>query len=189
MDKMAADALKKTPIKYVPTTSGFTLTTNGTPSGTSDRNLNVSDLREIHDYLSSDLLCPPFANGQYVGIVSTKAARGIKNDPEYKDWIAPTSADPLITGVLKSIEGFSLIETNNVDALAKLVGGSSTTGEAVFFGADAAGLIQVQPPELRIAGNSAKLVLERLIGWVGILEAFLVWEQATQARVVHVTST
>ncbi len=188
MDKMAADALKKTPIKYVPTTSGFTLTTHGTASGTSDRNVNVSDLREIHDYLSQDLLCPPFANGQYVGIVSTQAARGIKNDPEYKDWLAPTTSAPLITGVLKSIEGFTLIETNNVDALAKDVGASTTTGEAVFFGADAAGLLQVQPPELRIAGNSAKLGLERLIGWVGILEAFLVWEQAAQARVVHVSS-
>ncbi len=189
MDKMAADAMKKTPIKYVPTTSGFTLTTDATAGTTATRNVNVSDLREIHDYLSQDLLCPTYANGQYVGILSTKAARGIKNDPEYKDWIAPTSSSPLITGVLKSIEGFTLIETNNVDALAKLVGASTTTGEAVFFGADAAGLLQVQPPELRIAGNSAKLGLERLIGWVGILEAFLVWEQAAQARVVHVTST
>ncbi len=189
MDKMAADAIKKTPIKYVPTTSGFTLTTNGTAGTTATRNLGVSDLREIHDYLSQDLLCPTYSNGQYVGILSTKAARGIKNDPEYKDWLAPTSGSPLITGVLKSIEGFTLIETNNVDALAKNVGASTTTGEAVFFGADAAGLLQVQAPELRIAGNSAKLGLERLIGWVGILEAFLVWEQAAQARVVHVDST
>ncbi len=189
MDKMAADAMKKTPIKYVPETTGFTLTTNGTPGATSNRNLGVSDLREIHDYLSTDLLSPTFANGQYVGIVSTKAARGLKNDPEYKDWLAPTTSDPFMTGVLKSVEGFTLIETNNVDALAALAGASTTTGEAVFFGADAAGLIQVQPPELRIAGNSAKLGLERLIGWVGILEAFLVWEQAAQARIVHVTSS
>jgi N4-gp56 family major capsid protein len=188
MDKMAADAMKKTPIKYVPETTGFTLTTNGTPGATSDRNLGVQDLREIHDYLSTDLLCPKFSNGQYVGIVSTKAARGIKNDPEYKDWQAPSTSDPFMTGMLKSVEGFTLIETNNVDAMAALAGASTTTGEAVFFGADAAGLLQVQAPELRIAGNSAKLGLERLLGWVGILEAFLVWEQAAQARIVHVSS-
>jgi N4-gp56 family major capsid protein len=188
MDKMAADAIKKTPIKYVPETTGFTLTTNGTPGATADRNLGVSDLREIHDYLSTDLVCPTFSNGKYVGIVSTKAARGIKNDPEYKDWQAPTTRDPFMTGMLKDVEGFTLIETNNVDAMASLVGASTTTGEAVFFGADAAGLLQVQSPELRIAGNSAKLGLERLVGWVGVLEAFLVWEQAAQARVVHVSS-
>ena len=37
MDDMAAEAMKKTPIKYVPTSTGYNLTTNGTPSGVSDR--------------------------------------------------------------------------------------------------------------------------------------------------------
>src|SRR3990167_3972854 len=84
MDIMCADALKLTPIKYVPTTTGGTLTTNGTASGVSDRNLGVQDLRTIYDELSDTLKCPKFRNGQYVGILSTKAARGLKNDPEYK---------------------------------------------------------------------------------------------------------
>lgn len=189
MDKMVADAFKKTPIKYVPTTSGFTLTTNGTAGATATRNLSVQDLREIHDYLSSNLKVPKYKNGLYVGILSTKAARGIKNDPEYKDWQAPTTSTPFITGMLpKQVEGFMLIENNHEDALDELVGSSTTTGEAVFFGADAVGLLQVQTPEIRM-GVPEDLGRFREVGWVGTLESFLVWEKADLARVVHVAST
>lgn len=187
-DTMSADALKKTPIKYVPTSSGFTLTTNGAAGATADRNLMVRDIREIKDYLAGTLQCPPFANRRYVGILSTRAARGILNDPEFKDWIAPTSSEPFINGQIGTIEDVTLITTNHTNALADLVGSSVTTGEAIFFGADAAALLEVQPPELRLAGNAEKLGTEWFVGWVGILEAFLVWEQASLARVVHVTS-
>jgi len=189
MDVMVADAIKATPLNYVPTSAGFTFTTNGSPGATSDRNLAVSDLREIHDLMRSTYKVPKFRNGRYVGILSTKAARGIKNDPEYKDWLAPTTSTPLMNGMLKDIEGFILIETNHGSALAELAGASTTTGEAVFFGADTAGLLQVMAPELRVAqGDARKLGREKMVGWVGVLEAFLVWEKASIARAVFVTS-
>lgn len=187
LDQMAAEAYKSTPIKYVPTAGGFNLTTNGTAGAVSDRNLSVSDLREIHDYLSHDLKVPKYSNGKYVGILSTKAARGIKNDPEYKEWIAPTSSAPLMNGQLKDIEGFMLIESNHDDALDNTSGTSLTTGDAVFFGNDAAGLLEVQTPELRV-GLPEDLGRFKEIGWVGTLESFLVWERADLARVIHVTS-
>lgn len=187
MDVMAADAYKLTPIKYVPTTSGYTLTTNGTPATTATRNVGVQDLRNISDYLAGTLKAPRYRNGKYIGILSTRAARGIKNDPEYKDWLAPTTSEPLMSGKLKDIEGFSLYESNNFSALADLVPSSTTTGEAIFFGADAAGLIRIMDPEIR-AGIPEELGTFREVGWVGALEAFLVWEQASLARVVHVSS-
>lgn len=187
MDKMAADAFKKTPIKYVSTASGSTITTNGTAGATSDRNLQIADLRNIHDYLNANLKCPRWNNGKYVGILSTKAARGLKNDPEYKDWLAPTTSEPLITGRLKDVENFMLIETNHFDALDDLVGSSATTGEAVFFGADAAGMVEVMSPEIRL-GIPDELGTHRDVGWVGTLDSFLVWERPTLARVVHFTS-
>lgn len=187
MDVMSATAMKLTPIKYVPLAAGASISTNGTPAGTSDKNIAISDLRDIHDYLHDNLKTPYYKNGNYVGIVSTKAARGIKNDPEYKDWIAPTSSTPLINGQLKDVEGFTLIETNNTAALARLAGASVTTGEAVFFGADAAGLLEVSAPEIRM-GMPEDLGRFSEVGWVGVLDAFLVWETATLARVVHVTS-
>jgi N4-gp56 family major capsid protein len=188
MDAMAATALKLTPVKYVPTSTGGTFSTNGVAGALSDRNLGVQDLRRIYDRLSDDLRVPKYRNGKYVGILSTKAARGLKNDPEYKDWLAPTTSAPLLNGQLKDIENFALFESNHTNALARLVGSSTVTGEALFFGADAGGLVRVMDPEIR-AGQPEELGTFREVGWVGTIEAFLVWEKASLARVIHVTST
>ncbi len=188
MDVMAAEALKLTPVKYVATSTGATVTTNGTASGVSDRNLGIQDLRRIHDRLHGDLKCPTYNNGHYVGILSTTAARGLKNDPEYKDWLASTTKEPLITGQLPPIvENFALFETNHFDAWDNLAGTSTTTGEAIFFGKDAGGLVRILDPEIR-AGIPQDLGRFREVGWVGILEAFLTWETASLARAVHFTS-
>lgn len=188
MDVMAADAMKLTPVKYVPTASGGTFSTNGVAGALSDRNWGIQDLRRIYDRLSDDLKVPKYKNGKYVGVLSTKAARGIKNDPEYKDWLAPTTSQPLKDGRLIDVEGFALFESNHHDALDQLVGSSTTTGEAVFFGADAAGLVRIMDPEIR-AGIPEELGTFREVGWVGTIEAFLTWEKASLARVIHGTST
>lgn len=187
MDKMAADALKTTPYKYIPTTAGGVFDTDGTPSTAADRNFSVADLRKIYDELRGTLKAPGFRGGKYVGVLSTKAARGLKNDPEYKDWLAPTTSDPLITGRLKDIENFSLFETNHFDALDNDIGTGNIAGEALFFGDDPGFLAVIQEPELR-AGIPEDLGRFRQTGWVGTLEAALTWEQASQARVIHVTS-
>jgi len=187
MDKMAADAFKLTPIKYVPMIAGANIDTDGSATGVSDKNFDVDDLRAIHDYLHGDLKCPPFANGKYVGILTTKAARGIMSDPEYKDWLAPTTSEPLLSGRLKDIEGFSLFTTNNFDSLDNTAGTSVVTGEAIFFGSDSVGILEIRSPELRM-GLKTRLGTEQDVGWVGTIESFLVWEKAAQARVVHGTS-
>lgn len=187
MDVMAADALKTTPYKLVPQVSGSSFDTDGTTNATADKNLDIGDLRILWDEMKGVLKIPPFRNGKYVGILSTRAARGIKNDPEYKDWLAPTTSSPLTTGRLIDVEGFALFESNHTDALNDLVGASTTTGEALFFGADAGFLVVVQNPEIR-AGIPEELGTFQEIGWVGTLEAGLTWEVAAQARVIHIDS-
>lgn len=188
MDKMCADALQLTPVKYTPLSTGGEFVTDGTADSLSDRNLGVQDLRRIHDYLHGTLKCPKYRNGKYVGILSTRASRGIKNDPDYKDWQAPTTSEPFISGRLKDCEGFALFETNHTDALADLIGSSTVCGEAIFFGADAGGLVRIMDPEIR-AGMPTELGLFRDVGWVGTLDAFLTWERPSMARVVHLAST
>jgi len=187
MDSMVADAMKLTPYKYIPDVSGGQFDTDGTPSATADSNLTIADLRRLHDELQGTLKVPPFRNGMYVGILSTRAARGIKNDPEYKDWLAPTTSAPLINGRLKDVENFMLIETNHYDALDNDIGSGGVLGEAVFFGMDPAVLASVEEPELR-AGIPTDLGRFREVGWVGTLDAGLVWDTATYSRVIHVTS-
>lgn len=186
MDGMAASAFKQTPVVYTPTSTGGSLSTTGLAAAVSDRNLGIADLRRIHDELRA-LKVPYFRNGRYVAILGIRGARGIKNDPEYKDWLAPSTSDPLISGRLRDVEGFTLIESNHTDALLDLSGTSTTTGESIFFGADAAGLVRIADPEVR-AGIPEELGTFREVGWVGTLEAFLTWEKAAQARVIKVAS-
>ena len=188
MDKMCADAAKLTPYKYIPFSTGGVFDTDGTASTTADVNLNIDDLRQIKDELSGTLKAPPFRNGRYIGLLSTRAARGIKNDPEYKDWIAPQSSTPLINGRLAAtIENIDLYETNHYNALDNDIGSGGVLGEAVFFGADPYVLASVDEPELR-AGIPTDLGRFREFGWVGTVGSGLVWETAAQARVIHVTS-
>ncbi len=188
MDVMAADALKLTDTKYTPLSTGGEFITDGSADSTADRNLGVQDRRRIWDELHGNLKCPTFKNGKYVGILSTRAARGLKNDPEYKDWLAPSTSAPMLNGHLIDIEGFSLFESNHTDAYADLIGASTVCGEAIFFGADAGGLVRISDPEIR-AGIPEELGTFREIGWVGTLEAFLVWERPALSRVIHLAST
>lgn len=187
MDSMVATAFKTTPYTYIPVTTGGVFDTVGGASTTADTNLGVTDLRNIHDELHGVLKCPKFRNGKYVGILSTKAARGIKNDPEYKDWFAPSTSEPFVSGRMRDVEGFALFETNHFDALSNGVGTNSVLGEAVFFGDDPGFLAEVQSPELR-AGIPQDLGRFREVGWVGTLEAGISWEQASTARIIYVTS-
>lgn len=190
-DGMVATAAKLTPIRYRPMLAGGVITTNGAFSGVSDKNLDVSDLRVIHDYMRQTLRVPYFRDGKYKAILSTRAARGIKNDPIYEAWQAPTGKQPFVTGQFASdIEGFDLIQTNNANALADLAGTSTVLGEAMFFGADAFGMLMVQEPDIAMSlPLQDDLGRFREVGWFGIMEAFLVWEVAATARAIYVGSS
>lgn len=196
MDKAAADALKSTPVKYIANAASTgVFDTDGTPSTEAANNLSVGHLRQIHDYMSETLGVPRMANGKYIGILSTKAARGIKNDSTYKDWLAPTDPEPFLSGRMKDVEGFALFESNHTEnspggqgALDNTIGASGVGGEAVFFGQDAGFIAEVLTPELRV-GVARDLGRKTEGGWYGILEYGLTWEAAATARVVHLSSS
>ncbi len=189
MDKMVADAFKTTPIVAHSTTQGTAIIdTDGTPDAASTKNLDAGCLQDLYDYLRGDLKCPAFKNGRYVGILSTKAARGIKQDDDFQIWFSRTGDKKThVTGLLSNIEGFDLFETNHFDALDNTIGTSDATGEAVFFGDDAAFLAVVDQPELRM-GAPEDLGRFRDIGWVGTIAAGLVWDVAASARSIFWTS-
>jgi len=187
MDVMCADALKTTPILAAATSAAaLTIETDGDLTATAVSNLTVAHLRQLHDYFRQNLKCPKFRNNRYIGILSTRAARGIKNDPEFKDWQAPTGSGPFMDGMLRDIEGFQLYETNHEFALDDDVGTAGVCGEAIFFGADAGFFATVEDPELR-AGLTTDLGRKRQIGWVGTIEAGLTWDVAAQARCIFLS--
>jgi N4-gp56 family major capsid protein len=197
MDKMAADAFKLTTLRATGTAAGYngctfedaTLPADAT-TATAVVNMDIGHLRAIHDQLAGDKKAPPFRNGKYIGILSTKAARGIKSDPEYKDWQAPSTSEPFITGRLKDVENFMLIETNHYDALDNTIPtATSVTGQAVFFGADAGFLAVVRNPALRV-GLTEDLGRFREFGWVGTIEAGNTWgDDSDNSRVCFWSSS
>lgn len=191
LDVAAADAFKSTLIKAIPTSSSaLTFDTDGDPSTQASANLTVAHLRLIHDYMRQVLKIPPFRNNRYVGIASTRAARGLKNDSEYKDWLSPTSQEPFITGMLpaRGIEGFDIVETNHAAALDDDIGAAGILGEAVFFGADTVVMADAASPELRM-GLTEDLGRFQELGWVGTFELGLVWTTASTSRCVHLASS
>ncbi len=189
MDKMHADALRTTPLMGIPETgAALTIETGTTPTVAADSNLQIAHLRTIHDRLRQDQVAPFFRNGLYIGILSTRAARGIKNDPEYKDWFAPTTSEPMVSGRLRDVEGFALFETNHQEALDDTLGTPGVCGEAMFFGQDHAFTAVVQDPEIR-AGLPEDLGRFRKVGWVGTIEAGTTWDTAATTRILRIAST
>lgn len=189
MDKMSADALKSTQVLGIATSAtALTIETDGSASNQAISNLTIAHLRQIHDYFRQVLKAPKFRNNRFIGILSTRAARGIKNDAEYKDWQAPTGSGPFMDGMIRDVEGFLLFESNHADALDDDIGLAGVCGEAVFFGADAGFFATVADPELR-AGLTTDLGRKRQIGWVGTIEAGLTWDNAATARVLSIEST
>ena len=190
MDFMAATALKTTLVKYVPTVAAQTFTTNGTPSGTADRNLNVSDVEVIRDYMRQTLKAPPYGDGRYAAIVSTRAARGIKRDPTYQQRMDYRQPKAFIKSYVFSFEDVDFYETNNDEAIDDSPGASQTVlGEAIFCGGDPGFTAIIRDPELRVSPKVIDLGRIWEIGWVGTIEAGLSYVLASNSRVVHVTST
>jgi N4-gp56 family major capsid protein len=192
MDTGAAGGFKLAKVKFIPTSlTGGTFDTDGTPSTTATENLTVSHVKVIRDYMSDTLHVPGWRGGQrYVCLASTKALRGIKNDPEFMAW--RQYSDPkgaFDNGKIGQIENIDFIEVNHTNALSNAKGSGSVLGEAVIFGDDAVAMAVVKDPELRMAlpGNFG---MQYAVAWVGMLDYGIIWDTANdgEARIVHITS-
>jgi len=192
-DRVAAQAFKQTPIKAIPTgVSQLTLDTDGTPSFQATANLNIYHVEQIRDYMFSNLLVPEYdgEGGGYMAIVSTKAKRGIMNDPKFEEWNKYTTPEKKFNSEIGRIEGIRFIETNNSLALSQSLGLNGVLGEAIFFGDDAVAMAVAQEPELRVK-RPEDYGRSQGVAWYGILNFGLVWPSANagEGRVVHVTSS
>ncbi len=187
MDSMVATAFKSTP--YQVTSDGaddLHVNTSGTLTDDPDVNMTAEHVGLMRDILMGDQKAPPFSDGSYIMIATTKALRGIKSDDNYRAWIAPTNAQPFIMGEIPKIDNVRIIETNHFDALDNSIA-SDVTGEAVMFGADAVFLATVEEPELR-RGVAADLGRFFELGWVGTTQAGLTWDTASTTRCIRWTA-
>jgi len=192
MDTAAAAAFKTAKIIFIPTTlSGGVFDTDGTPSTTALQNLTVSHVQLVRDYMADTIHVPGYQGGEgFVCLASTKALRGIKNDPSFLSW--RQYADPqaaFFKGEVGTIENIRFVEVNHTQALANNKGSGSILGEAVFFGDDAVTMAVAEDAELRAAipGDFGR---EKAVAWYGVYEYGLVWDTANdgEARVIRLTS-
>ena len=155
-------------------------------------NLTVAHCGVIRDYMKDTLFVPPYEKGNYIGLASTKALRGIKNDPDFqywRQWLRP--GDVLFNSEVGMVEQIRFVEVNNTSALSKSAGHGSCLGEALIFGDDGVALAEVETPELRAAipGNFGRY---QAVAWYGVLAYGLIWNAtatAGEVRVIYITGT
>jgi N4-gp56 family major capsid protein len=194
MDTAAAAAFKASELVAIPTSlTGITWDTNGVPVSTPGlQNMTVNHVKVIRDYMSDTIHIPGRGNGErYACIISTKAARGLKNDPEFLAWrsqIPETNRSAFENSKIGTIENIDFFESNHTAALSNSEGTSSVVGEAVFFGDDAVAMAVAQDPELRAAA-AADFGRARAVAWYGILAFGLTNDTANdgEAKVVYFT--
>lgn len=191
LDNAASAAFKTGKIKAVADgVSSLTITTNGTAGATAAANLNVYHIEQIRDYMFSTLNIPTFDGDNYIGLVSTKAKRGVMNDPAWEPWHKYTDPEAKFNSEIGRLENIRFIEINNSNALDGTIGSAGVAGEAVFFGDDAVAMVAAQDPELRAAipGDFGR---SKAVAWYGILEFGQIWSDSSnpgEARVLHFTS-
>lgn len=194
MDGAACDAFQNAKVKYRPTgVASATITYDGVVSANAiGSNLNVYHIEQIRDEMYANLHVPAFEGDDYIGLVSTKAKRGIVSDPNWEEWHKYTDPASKYNSEIGKLENIRFIEINNLGALSGSLG-SGVLGEAVIFGADAVAMALVQDPELR-AMVPQDFGRSKAVAWYGILQFGLIWDTSGsaaatldgEARIIHV---
>jgi N4-gp56 family major capsid protein len=192
MDNAAASAFKSTSSMIVATPTGpasITYATNGSPGATASSNVNMYHVEDIRDYLVGTLKCPAYKGDDYIGIVATKAKRGIISDPNWETWHKYTDPEAKYNGEIGRVENIRFIETNNFGALSNSIGTGGVLGQGVIFGADAVVMALALDPELR-AMIPRDYGRQKGVAWYGIAQWSVVWDTANagQARIVRIDS-
>lgn len=190
LDGAAAYAFRQAKIKAIPTgASALTFDTDGTASTTALANFTVYHCEQIRDYLFQTLYCPPYEGDDYIGLITTKAKRGLMTDPAWEPWHRYTDPEAKYNSEVGRLENIRFIEVNNSNALTNAIGSGGVLGEGVVFGADAVTMAVALDPELR-AEPPRDFGRQKAIAWYGILEFGQVWDTANpgEARIIHLAS-
>jgi hypothetical protein len=210
-DGMCIEALNLSPMCLIPTAAsgGGLFDTDGTPSTVADVNVTAATVKKARDNLIRRKKMP-FPNCRYVAAFTVTAARGLRDDAEAKAWFQNTAAGGALyttggiggnsstipMGMAPGAEYMGRIE--NVDCwevnppagdslMPDLAGTSTVCGSGYIFGEDPIFFAEVEKPELR-AEQPRDLGRKRAVGWVGTMDAGLVWDDASEAPVIRITS-
>ena len=191
LDKQVAGQFVATNLTYVPTGTDSAPTDSFDSGGVAHaaaRNISTFDVKEIVDNMKSPYLVPFYDGENYMAIVSVKAGRRIKDDPDFEDAVKYGDPERLFTGEIGRYYGVRFVEETNY--LSSTLGTQTFNGSAVFFGADPVIEGIVVPLEMRMKiptdyGRDKGLAWYFLGGWQ------ITWSTSNngEVKVVYVTST
>lgn len=178
-----------TPLRVYPTggtsTTGVTLTTNGTAGGTNaGTQMTKEHVKAIVDIMKERNI-PPYEADDYFAVAHPTTFRKVKNDLETVHQYVDKGFQMIINGEIGRYEGVRFVEQTNI---AKAAWGGSVTNWAFFFGADTVAEGVVVPEEMRgkIPTDYGR---SRGVAWYYLGGFGLVQTQAAQARIVKWDST
>lgn len=136
---------------------GLTVLEAGTNTIAADSSgtLAVADLREAYTELATDGIAK-FPDGRYVAFLNPAQVADIK--ASYIAIAQHTNQADATSGVIGSLEGFTIVEDANV-----------TAGKVVCFGNNALGKAVGISPQLRVVDGSDNLGRTVNVGWYGVM--------------------
>ncbi|MBC2712053.1 MAG: N4-gp56 family major capsid protein [Desulfosarcina sp.] len=196
MDVAAATEFVSTDAKviFIPTSlTGGTWDTDGTASTQALANVTADHISTIRDYMVKDLHVPFFTGDHYIGLFSTKALRGLRNDRVIDTWhMYLRKGEKIYRGEIGQYESCRFVEISNESALSSGVGSADVLGEGLIFGDDAVARIEVDYPALRAQLNyTGDFGRRQAVAWVGTVGFGVKFPVATDrlARIVRITSS
>ena len=196
MDVAAAVEFVGTDAKicFIPTSlTGGTWDIDGTPDTEATVNLTKHHLSAIRDYMLKDLHVPFYEGEHFIGLMSTKALRGLRSDKCIEAWnLYLRKGDIIYRGEIGQVESVRMVEVTNESALSNSVGASNVLGEAVIFGKDAVARIEIEFPHLRAQPNyQGDFGRRHAVAWYGTVAFGVKFPVATDrlAKIVRITSS
>jgi len=195
MDNACAAEFTGTDAKiiFIPTSlTGGTWDTDGTPSTTALVNVTKHHIATIRDYMIKDLHVPFFTGDHFVGLMSTKGLRGLRDDKVIEAWnLYLRKGDLIYKGEIGQVESVRCVEVTNENALSNSKGSGNVLGEGVIFGEDAVARIEIEFPHLRAQPNyTADFGRRHAVAWYGTVAFGVKFPTATdrEAKIVRITS-
>jgi len=195
MDVAAATEFVSTDAKiiFIPTSlTGGTWDVDGSPSTQATVNLTKHHLSAIRDYMIKDLHVPFYEGEHFIGLISTKAMRGLRDDKCIEAWnLYLRKGDHIYRGEIGQVESVRMVEVTNESALSNSVGAANVLGEGVIFGKDAVARIEIEFPHLRAQPNyTADFGRRHAVAWYGTVAFGVKFPTATdrEARIVRIAS-
>jgi N4-gp56 family major capsid protein len=182
-DQGSFDQFFASPLRVIPTdgtsTSGVTLYTNGTVTGTNSVGMNREHVKAIVD-LMKERNIPPFMQDDYIAIGHPTTFRPLKNDLESVEKYTPAGFQMIINGEVGRYENTRFVEQTNIAKRPFSVG---TSNWAIFFGQDAVAEGVAVPEELRgkIPGDYGR---SRGVAWYYVGGFGIVHPEIAGARIV-----